>query len=230
MYYTMDKPLRKLAAAEVTAAYGLPSGAECGGTVAAGFDMQCGAEAMTQMLSAVGSGAALLCGVGSCYNANGLSAENIVIGMALKRAADFLSRGMRLDTLEDGMESMRCQQDAGHYLMDDLTLDMMRSDEFFADPLLNLMGEFRSAPSMLQRAQEQIREITGRFVSPVPVRIQKKSALILNSRFIRVLNRRSSKKISKKIKFTTNRPRAAGYNDGKVRVSGTAGRMHAKTF
>ena len=48
MYYTMDKPLWKLAAAEVSADYDLPFLAECGGTTPAGFDMQCGAEAMMQ--------------------------------------------------------------------------------------------------------------------------------------------------------------------------------------
>lgn len=168
MYYTMDKPVWKLAAAEVSAAYGLPFGAECGGTMPAGFDMQCGAEAMIQMLSGVGSGADVLCGVGSCYNANGLSPENIVIGMALRRACGFLTRGMRLDTLDSGISSMREQQDTGHYLMDDLTLELMRSDEFFTDPLLNYMGEFREAPTMLERAGAQVQEIADRFVSPVP--------------------------------------------------------------
>lgn len=172
MYYTMDKPVWKLAAAEVSAAYNLPFAAECGGTMPIGFDMQCGAESMMHMLSGVASGAAVLCGVGSCYNANGLSAENIVIGMALKRASDFMTRGMRLDTLDSGLDSMREQQDVGHYMMDDLTLELMRSDEFFADPLFNYMGEFKEAPSMLDRAHAQVLEIADRFVSPVPAEIQ----------------------------------------------------------
>ena len=120
------------------------------------------------MLSGVGSGADVLCGGGSCYNANGLSPENSVIGMALRRACGFLMRGMRLDTLDSGISSMREQQDTGHYLMDDLTLELMRSDEFFTDPLLNYMGEFREAPTMLERAGAQVQEIADRFVSPVP--------------------------------------------------------------
>ena len=174
MYYTMDKPLWKLAAAEVSAAYDLPFLAECGGTTPAGFDMQCGAEAMMQMFSAVGSNADLLAGVGSCYNANGLSAENIVIGMTLRKASDFMCRGIRMDTLEEALDSIDAQKDVGHYLMDDLTLEYMRSDEFFSAPAMNIMGEFKESPTMLQMAQGIIRDVKEKYVSPVPTDAQER--------------------------------------------------------
>ena len=174
MYYTMDKPLWKLAAAEVSAAYDLPFLAECGGTTPAGFDMQCGAEAMMQMFSAVGSNADLLAGVGSCYNANGLSAENIVIGMTLKQASDFMCRGIRMESLEAALDSIDEQKDVGHYLMDDLTLEYMRSDEFFSAPAMNIMGEFKEAPSMLEMAQAIIRDVKAKYVSPVPTDAQER--------------------------------------------------------
>ena len=172
MYYTMEKPLWKLAATEISKDYGLPYLAECGGNTPAGFDMQAGAESMIQMLSAVGSGADVLAGVGSCYNANGLSSENIVIGMTLKRASDFMRRGILLDQLEESMQSMEDQKDTGYFLMDDVTLDNMRSGEFFSDNTLNMAGEFKEEPSMLQRAQDTIRKVKADFVSPVPEEIQ----------------------------------------------------------
>ena len=172
MYYTMEKPVWKLAAAEVTAAYGLPFIAECGGNTPYGFDMQAGAESMIQMLSGVGCGADVIAGVGSCYNANGLSAENIVIGMCLKRASDFMTRGMELDQLDESMESMEAQKDSGHFLLDDLTLDNMRSGEFFDDDTLNMFGEFKEAPSMLERAQSIIAKVKGSYTSPVPADAQ----------------------------------------------------------
>ena len=172
MYYTMEKPLWKLAAAEVSASYDLPFLAECGGTTPAGFDMQCGAEAMMQMFSAVGSNADLLAGVGSCYNANGLSAENIVIGMTFKQAADFMCRGIRMESLDAALDSIDEQKDVGHYLMDDLTLEYMRSDEFFSAPAMNIMGEFKEAPTMLQIAQAIIRDVKEKYVSPVPADAQ----------------------------------------------------------
>ena len=174
MYYTMDKPLWKLAAAEVSADYDLPFLAECGGTTPAGFDMQCGAEAMMQMFSAVGSHADLLAGVGSCYNANGLSAENIVIGMTLKQASDFMFRGIRMESLEAALDSIDEQKDVGHYLMDDLTLEYMRSDEFFSAPAMNIMGEFKEAPTMLEMAQAIIRDVKAKYVSPVPTDAQER--------------------------------------------------------
>ena len=174
MYYTMDKPLWKLAAAEVSADYDLPFLVECGGTTPAGFDMQCGAEAMMQMFSAVGSRADLLAGVGSCYNANGLSAENIVIGMTLKQASDFMFRGIRMESLDAALDSIDEQKDVGHYLMDDLTLEYMRSDEFFSAPAMNIMGEFKDAPTMLEMAQAIIRDVTAKYVSPVPADAQER--------------------------------------------------------
>ena len=174
MYYTMEKPVWKLAAAEISAAYGLPFLAECGGNTPSGFDMQTGAESMIQMLSGAGCGADVIAGVGSCYNANGLSAENIVIGMCLKRASDFMLRGMELDQLDESMESMEAQKDSGHFLLDDLTLDNMRSGEFFDDDTLNMFGEFKEAPSMLERAQSIIAKVKANYSSPVPADVQER--------------------------------------------------------
>ena len=172
MYYTMEKPVWKLAAAEITAAYGLPFLAECGGNTPYGFDMQAGAESMIQMFSGVGCGADVIAGVGSCYNANGLSSENIVIGMCLKRASDFMLRGMGLDRIDESMDSMQAQKDSGYFLMDDLTLDNMRSGEFFEDDTLNMFGEFKEAPSMLERAQEIVAKVKKAYTSPVPSDVQ----------------------------------------------------------
>ena len=174
MYYTMEKPLWKLAATEIAGSYGLPYLVECGGNTPAGFDMQAGAESMIQMMSAVGSGADVLAGVGSCYNANGLSAENIVIGMSLKRASDFMTRGIRLDQLDESFDSIEEQKDLGYFLMDDLTLEHMRSGEFFADNTLNMAGEFKEEPTMLERAQSIIRDVKAKYVSPVPTDAQER--------------------------------------------------------
>jgi trimethylamine:corrinoid methyltransferase-like protein len=170
----MDKPIWKLAAAEITACYGLPFMAECGGNTPAGFDMQAGAESMMQMLSGVGCGADLIAGVGSCYNANGLSSENIVIGMSLKQASDFMFRGIQLDQLDDSMESIERQKDEGYFLIDDLTLDNMRSGEFFSDSTMNMAGEFKEEPSMLERVQKIIAQVKAAYESTVPADAQER--------------------------------------------------------
>ena len=136
--------------------------------------MQAGAESMMQMFSAVASGADVLAGVGSCYNAKGLSAENIVIGMSFKRASDFMTRGIRLDQIDESIESIDEQKDLGYFLMDDLTLEHMRSGEFFTDPTMNMAGEFKEEPTMLERAQSIIRKVKQDYVNPVPTDAQKR--------------------------------------------------------
>ena len=112
--------------------------------------------------------------MGSCYNANGLSAENIVIGMALKHASEFMCRGIRMESLDAILDSVEEQKDVGHFLMDDLTLEYMRSDEFFSDDTMNIMGEFKKAPGMLEMAQAKIQKIKAGYVSPVPADAQER--------------------------------------------------------
>ena len=64
-----------------------------------------------------------------------------------------------MDSLDAILDSVDEQKDEGHFLMDDLTMDNMRSGEFFSDKTMNEMGEFKDAPSMLERAQSIIKEI-----------------------------------------------------------------------
>ena len=59
-------------------------------------------------------------------------------------------------------------------MMDDLTLEHMRSGEFFSDETLNMAGEFKEEPSMLERAQDIIRKVKEAYVSPVPADAQER--------------------------------------------------------
>lgn len=172
MYYTMDKNLWRLAAGQLARSYHLPFIVECGGTMPARFDMQAGAESMLSMLFAVASGAHLLAGMGSCYNANGLAPEMIVIQNAWRRAALHNLRGIRFDHLDDAIESIRTQGHGGQFLTDDLTLELMRSNEFFSDPLFDYMGEFREDPSLYKRARATAARAEQEFHSAVPEKIQ----------------------------------------------------------
>ena len=56
--------------------------------------------------------------------------------------------------------------------MDDLTMEHMRSGEFFSDPTMNMAGEFKEEPCMLERAQGIIRKVRSEYVSPVPADAQ----------------------------------------------------------
>lgn len=166
-YYTFDKVLWKLAAVELARAYGLPALAECGGTMPPRYDMQAGAESMAFMLAAVNSGAAVLSGIGSCYNANGLSAEMIVIQGAWLDAARHLARGICLDELDRSADRIAQAGPGGNFLTDELTLEFMSGGQFFDHPLLDLSGSADGRP-LLERAHERVEELARDFESPVP--------------------------------------------------------------
>lgn len=167
-YYTLDKVLLKQAGAQLARACGLPSSAECGGTMTFRADAQAGAEGMLFMLAAQGCGASVLAGIGSCYNAVGMSAEMMVVQTEWLRAADFLSRGIGFGGFEEARESLRRQGPGGNFLAERLTLANLRSGGFFSPGLLDYSGYVESGPSLLQRAHERAEELVAEGVPPLP--------------------------------------------------------------
>ncbi|MDP6111502.1 MAG: trimethylamine methyltransferase family protein [Planctomycetota bacterium] len=172
LYYTMDKVLWKIAAVQLGQAESMPTGAECGGTMTYRYDPQSGAEGMLFMLAAHASGANVLAGFGSCHNAVGMSAEMMVIQQAYWRAARHIVRGVRTDDLRLAAKNLQRIGPGGHFLDDDLTIDLMRSDEFFQDDAFDLSGGHGDARSMLERAHERVEELLAGYESPVPHHIQ----------------------------------------------------------
>lgn len=172
LYYTLDKILWKIATTELAISYCMPTSAECGGTMSHRYDMQSGAESMLFMLTAQNPGANLLAGLGSCYNANGLSSEMIVIQSAWLDAAKYLSRGINMEYLEEGIESIKTQIQGGNFLIDDLTLKLLGSDEFFTSDLFDTSGGYELSPSILEKAHIKVEELTADYKSPVPEKIQ----------------------------------------------------------
>ncbi len=172
LYYTLDKVLWKIAGNELAKSYGMPSTAEAGGTLSARYDMQSGAEGMLFMLSALNTGADILAGLGSCYNANGMSSEMMIIQYEWFKAARFLGRGVRADHLQQAVASIAEQGPGGNFLIDGLTLELLRSDEFFGGSLFDMSGGYEPAPSLLENAHRRAEELTADYVSPVPEKIQ----------------------------------------------------------
>jgi trimethylamine--corrinoid protein Co-methyltransferase len=171
MYYTLDKMLWKFAAVQLAGSYNLPCTAECGGTMTYRYDQQSGAEGMLFMLAARNSGANLIVGFGSCYNACGMSAEMMVIHDAWYHAAKFLDQGINTDTMHLGFENLRQTGPGGNFLTDDLTLEYMRGGEFFNHDLFDFSGHADGKP-LLQRAHEKVESLVADFESPVPGKIQ----------------------------------------------------------
>ena len=174
LYYTLDKVLWKNAAVQLGLAENMPVGAECGGTLAHRYDPQAGAEGILFMLAAHASGAHRIAGFGSCYNAVGMSAEMMVIQQAYLRAARHIARGIRTDGPLLGTASLERVGPGGQFLDDDLTLDLMRSDEFFRNDVFDLAGGHGHGKSLLERAHEHVEQMVRGHQSRVPGDIQER--------------------------------------------------------
>ena len=165
MYYTLDKVAWKMAGAQLGKAYGMPTSAECGGSMPARYDLQSGAEGMLFMLAAHQSGADMLAGIGSCGNALVMSAEMMLIQTAWLDAARFISSGVGTEA-PSAVESIHRTGPGGHFMGDDLTLENLRSEEFFDNQLFDHGEILEGQPSILERAHQQAADLTADFECP----------------------------------------------------------------
>ena len=184
-YYTIEKVLWRVAGVELARAYGIPTVAGCGGTMSWRADMQSGAESMLFMQAAVASGADILTGIGSCFNANGLSSEMIVIQHAWLEAARRIRTGISMDHLEEGLADIEEVGVGGHFLISDLTLDQLYREAFFAHPLFDYNGKFvpDDGGSIWERASRRVEELTRDYSSPLPVPVQNSLISLFRDRF-----------------------------------------------
>lgn len=172
MYYTLDKVLWKNAHVQMAKYYGLPATTECGGSMTYRPDQQSGLEGILFMMSAVASGADLLAGFGSTYNAVGHSTEMMLIQDAYRQAAKFLQDGIRTDAKHLAADAIKQVGPGGHYMTDELTLEYMRGGEFFQSDLFDLSGELADEPSMTERAHAKVTEMLEQAESPLPGNLQ----------------------------------------------------------
>ena len=171
-YYTLDKVLWKIAAAQLGKSYNLPVTAECGGTLNPRYDLQSGAEGLLFMLAAYACEADVLAGIGSCYNAIGMSGEMMLIHTSWLEVAKFLERGIRTDDFHLAMENIEKAGPSANYFMDDLTVQLARGDEFFRHPLFDYSCEFGSGHSMLVRAHNKAEELVAAWRSPISGKVR----------------------------------------------------------
>ncbi|MBI3921416.1 MAG: trimethylamine methyltransferase family protein [Armatimonadetes bacterium] len=171
-YYTLDKVLWKMAGVQMGKSYRWPTVAESGGTMTFRYDQQNAAEGILFMLVAHASGANILAGFGSNYNAIGMSAEMILIQTAWLESARFLKRGIQFDDHRLGVETIKSVGSGASYLMDDLTLEFLRGGEFFTNDLFDFSGGFEESKSLLERAHEKVEELSANPTSPHPQDLQ----------------------------------------------------------
>lgn len=154
LYYKAEKTLFKLMAAQMGRFYRLPVSGEAGGTMTWRYDPQNGAEGMLYLLASVAGGQNLLGGLGSCHNANGMSAEQIVLQCSMADQAEYVSRGVSLTDRELGLDSIRAAGPGGNFLTDGLTIEYLRAGQFFTTPYFDYSGGYRESPGALAMAHE----------------------------------------------------------------------------
>ena len=80
--------------------------------------------------------------------------------------------GINTEGLDEAVESIARVRPGGHYLADDLTLKMLRTDEFFDNELFDHSESCDPHQSLLERAHRKVGSLVAGFESPVPDKVQ----------------------------------------------------------
>jgi trimethylamine--corrinoid protein Co-methyltransferase len=172
LYYRAEKMLFKLAGVRMGRYYRLPIAGEAGGTLTHRADVQNGAESMMYLLAAI-SGQNVVGGLGSLHNANGMSAEQIVMQCGLVDMAEYLSRGVDLSDHKLALDRIAAVGPGGNFLTDSLTMELLRSDEFFHSPYVDLSGGYAgNAPGIYEIAHQEVERLIDRYQPGVPEEVQ----------------------------------------------------------
>ncbi|MCX6992563.1 MAG: trimethylamine methyltransferase family protein [Kiritimatiellaeota bacterium] len=163
-----EKMLMGIAAAQMGRFYGLPSGTAGASTDVNAFDVQNGAETMSQILSAVLGPANLITGLGSNSNGCGTSAEQILIDYELLLLAEHLHKGIRMDNLKEAFDSIMRVGPGGNFMTDEHTVKQCRSAEFFEPDLLDWTGRPDAGKGCYRRAGERAQSILQKHHPLVP--------------------------------------------------------------
>jgi trimethylamine:corrinoid methyltransferase-like protein len=142
--------------------YNLPISGEQGGTLVGRYDIQSGIENALLMLPSIACGQHIVGGLGSNYNACGMSAEMIVMQADLAQLLERVAAGIDTGDRMLGYDSIAAAGPGGHFLEDPLTIQMLRSGEFFTGGSFDRLGE-RSPndpkDSMLARAHARVEQL-----------------------------------------------------------------------
>ncbi len=172
LYYSLNTIPWSIASVQLGRSYGMPVGVGCGGAMTYRYDLQTGAEGILHMLVAHSLAPDFLTGIGSGYNAIGMSGELMIIHTIWQEVVAFLSGGINTEDVRLGAESIKRVGAGSHFLADDLTMELLRAGQFFASEFLDYSGGAGEEPSLLERAHARLEEMVVDFESPVPEQIQ----------------------------------------------------------
>ena len=172
LYYRAEKMNFKIIGAQMGKFYKLPITGEAGGTLTYRPDVQNGAESVLYVLAAM-TGQNVIGGLGSLHNANGMSAEQIIMQCGLVDMAEYISRGIDMSDYKLALDSIARVGPGGNFLTDPLTVDLLRSNESFTSRYLDLTGGYTSdAPCMYEIAHREVERLVEQYRSTVPENVQ----------------------------------------------------------
>lgn len=163
-FYNADKMLWKIALAQLAGFYRLPLEGEATGSSVGRHDVQHGMELALLMLPVLQGSGGLFNGLGSCFNACGLSAEEIVMAADLADTLRRIQAGIDAGEHMLALDAILAQGPGGNFLADDLTLELLRSGEFYTGGAFDRRGE--QSPNdpkdgMLARAHARVEELAA---------------------------------------------------------------------
>ena len=173
LYYKAEKMIWKAMCCQMGKFYNLPISHETGGSLTHLPDMQNGAESLAYILASVLCGQNKFGGLGSLGNANGMSAEQMLMQCGLVDMAEYLARGVDLSDSKLAIDSILNTGPGGNYLTDQLTLDLLRTSEFFDSPYFDLTGGYvKGAPGMYEIAHQKVEELLADYKPTVPEKVR----------------------------------------------------------
>lgn len=173
LYYKAEKVLWKSIACRMGKFYKLPISGETGGSLTHLPDMQNGAESMAYILASYLNGQNVYGGVGSMGNANGMSQEQIIMQCGLIDMAEYLARGVDMSDYKMALDSIKNVGPGGNFLLDCLTIELLKSDEFFESEFFDLTGGYvEGAKGMYEIAHEKANQLVANYKPTVPAKIQ----------------------------------------------------------
>jgi len=184
LYYNASKMLFKTASIQMAKHYNLPASSSAGGTLTFRADVQNGAESLAYLLSSYTSGQNLIGGLGSLHNANGMSAEQIIMQCGLVDMVEYMARGIDMSDKKLAVESIKNAGPGGNFLADDLTVELLRSDEFFTSEYMDMTGGYiEGAPGMYEIAHQKAEELVCSYKPTVPEKIREEIKRYFSSKY-----------------------------------------------
>lgn len=169
-----EKMLDTIGAAEMGRYYGLPVGLPIASTEASAFDLQNGAESMSQIFPGVVYYPDIITGVGSNTNACGTSIEQILLDCEMIRLALRFRKGVSSADLEKGFETLARVGPGGSYIDDGDTLEDFRNEAVFSPELFCWSGHPDCGMGAVRKAQ-----LKAERLADLPVNVSEEKLVLL---------------------------------------------------